>query len=80
MFVDNITTGANAVLRSFPFEPGDEIVVTSLGYGGVVNAARYAARERGCTLRTIDMPRPGAPVEQFYDAVVDGLSPMRPAC
>src|SRR4029078_7114839 len=24
MFVDNITTGANAILRSFPFEPGDE--------------------------------------------------------
>src|SRR5262245_36474968 len=27
VFVDNITTGANAVLRSYPFEPGDEIVV-----------------------------------------------------
>src|SRR3954471_20971218 len=34
-FVDNITTGANAVLRSFALEPGDELAVTSLGYGGV---------------------------------------------
>ena len=74
VFVDNITAGANAVLRSFPFQAGDEIVVTSLGYGGVVNAARFAARDRGCTVRTIDMPRPGAPIEQFYDTIVDGLS------
>jgi isopenicillin-N epimerase len=74
VFVDNITSGANAVLRSFPFAPGDEIVVTTLGYGGIVNAARFAARDRDCTLRTIDMPRPGAPIDQFYDAVIGGLS------
>src|SRR5262245_24496400 len=36
VFVDNITTGANAVLRSYPFTSGDEIVVTTLNYGGVV--------------------------------------------
>jgi len=74
VFVDNITSGANAVLRSFPFEPGDEIVVTTLGYGGIVNAARFAARDRGCTLRCLEMPRPGAPAEQFYDTVIAGLS------
>jgi len=75
LFVENITTGANAVLRSFPFEPGDEILVTSLGYGGIVNAARFAARERGCSLRTLEMPRPGATVDQFLDTVVAGLAP-----
>jgi isopenicillin-N epimerase len=74
VFVDNITAGANAVLRSFPFRPEDEIVVTSLGYGGIVNAATFAARDRGCILRCLDMPRPGAPVDRFYDTVVDGLS------
>lgn len=75
VFVDNITAGANAVLRSFPFRPGDEIVVTSLGYGGVTNAARFAARDRGCTMRTIELPRPGAAPEHFVDAIADGLSP-----
>ena len=30
-FVDNATTGINAILRSFPFDEGDEIVVTDLG-------------------------------------------------
>jgi isopenicillin-N epimerase len=75
VFVDNITTGANAVLRSFPFEPSDEILVTSLGYGGIVRAATFAARDRGCVLRMLEMPRPGAPSEQFLDTVVAGLAP-----
>jgi isopenicillin-N epimerase len=75
VFVENITSGANAVLRSFPFRSGDELAVTSLGYGGVTNAARFAARDRDCTLRTIELPRPGTPAEQFVDAVATGLSP-----
>jgi isopenicillin-N epimerase len=61
VFVDNTTTGVNAVLRSLPLAAGEEILTTDLAYGGVVNAARYAARERGWTLRTVELPdvRPG---------------------
>ena len=58
VFVDNATTGANGVLRSFPFEPGDEILVSDLGYGGVTLAATFAARERGATVRTVTVPTP----------------------
>lgn len=75
VFVDNITEGANAVLRSFPFRAGDEIAVTSLGYGGVTLAAGYVARTTGATLRTIDMPRPGAQPHEFVEAIERGLSP-----
>jgi isopenicillin-N epimerase len=57
-FVDNATTGANAVLRSLHLAAGDEMLVTDLAYGGVVNAAAYAARERGVELRTVEMPDP----------------------
>jgi isopenicillin-N epimerase len=73
MFVDNITTGANAILRSFPFADGDEIAVTNLGYGGVVNAATYAARTIGGTLRTIELPQPGAARGDYIEAVAAGL-------
>jgi isopenicillin-N epimerase len=73
VFVDNITTGANAVLRSFPFAAGDEISVTNLGYGGVVNAARYVTRTIGGTLRTIELPQPGAAPAHFVDAIANGL-------
>jgi isopenicillin-N epimerase len=73
VFVDNITAGANAVLRSFPFELGDEIAVTNLGYGGVTNTASYVARTSGCTLRTIEVPPPGAEPAAYVEAIVAGL-------
>lgn len=73
-FVDNATAGANAVLRSFPFVAGDEIVVTSLGYGGVNNAAVYVAAQAGATVRTIELPGPGAALQRYVDAIETGLS------
>src|ERR1700704_2306271 len=41
VFVDNTTSGVNAVLRSFPFERGDEIILTDHAYGAILNAVRY---------------------------------------
>ena len=72
-FVDNATTGANAVLRSFPFGPGDEIVYANLGYGGVNHAVEYVAGRTGATTRVIELPNPGAPEDEFVNAVADGL-------
>ncbi len=74
-FVDNATTGANAVLRSLPLAEGDEILMTDLAYGGVVNAARYAARERGAALRTVEMPDADAGPAAFVEAVAAALGP-----
>ena len=74
VFVDNITEGANAVLRSFPFRSGDEIAVTTLGYGGVTRTASFVARSTGATLRTIEMPRPGAAPHEFVEAIERGLT------
>ncbi len=73
-FVDNTTTGANAVFRSFPFSPGDEILVTNLGYGGVTNVAAYAARVNNISLRSIALPGPGAPVHDFVEAIERALT------
>ena len=75
MFVDNITTGANAILRSFPFDTGDEIAVTNLGYGGVLNAATYVTRTISGTLRTIELPQPGAARHDYVEAIAAGLGP-----
>ena len=75
VFVDNATTGANAVLRSLPLAPGDEILVTSLGYGAITYAARYVARERGATVREVVLShwttRPEAVVEAIAEALGD---------
>jgi isopenicillin-N epimerase len=73
VFVDNITMGANAVLQSFPLEPGDEILVSDLGYGGVTNAATLAARRARATLTTAVVPRPitnAAMVTEAFESAV----------
>lgn len=75
VFVDNITTGVNSVLRSFPFDPGDELAVTDLGYGGVTKAVEYAARQFDGSVRTITMPSIGSGPDEFVDAVARGLRP-----
>jgi len=74
-FVENATTGANSVLRSFPLQPGDEILVTTLGYGGVVNAAAFAARQCGATLVTAQLPYAGAPPHVYADAIEAAVTP-----
>ena len=58
VFVDNATTGVNAVLRTFPFAPGDEILVTDHNYGATVKIAQFVARERGAFVRTVSVPYP----------------------
>lgn len=75
LFVENATTGANAVLRSFPLRAGDEILVTDLAYGGVVNAARYAARERGASVRVVELPWPLRDPAQVTAAIDAALAP-----
>lgn len=74
-FVDNATTGANAVLRSFAFAEGDEIVVLNLGYGAVIKAAQYVARRAGARVVTAELPFPVADPGECVDAVTRVLTP-----
>ena len=57
-FVDNASSGVNAVLRSLALAPGDEIVVTDHAYGGVARAVSFLAAERGAVVRTVAWPVP----------------------
>lgn len=72
--VDNITTAASAVLQSFRLTPEDEVCTTSVGYGGVTNAAILACRRSGARHRVIDLPLPGAPASAHVDAIADALT------
>ena len=58
VFVDNTTTGINAVVQSLPFEAGDEIVITDHAYGGIVTAVRHAAARHGAIVTVVQMPYP----------------------
>jgi isopenicillin-N epimerase len=73
-FVDNASSGVNAVLRSMALQPGDEIVLTDQSYGGVVRAATFIARERGATVSTLALPFPAADPLEMVRAVERALT------
>jgi isopenicillin-N epimerase len=58
VFVDNASSGVNAVLRSLQLSAGDEIVLFDHAYGAVARAASFVARERGARVATIALPFP----------------------
>jgi len=75
VFTDNATAGVNAVLRSFELGPGDELLITSQTYGAVQNAARYACRQSGAELVSVDLPFPVADADDIVNALNNALGP-----
>ena len=74
-FVDNATTGINAVLRSLPLKPGDEILVTDHTYGAVRNAVRYVCARSGAGMVEARLPFPSGGADDIVDAIAAALSP-----
>ena len=74
VFVSNVTSGLNAVLKSLPLGPGDEVLVTDLGYGAIAFAADAAASARGATRRTLPMPYPLRDPQAVVDTVAAALT------
>jgi isopenicillin-N epimerase len=74
VFVENATAGVNSVLRSLRFAPGDEILVTALGYPAVQNAARFAAEQSGARLVTVELKLPIGGAAAIEAAVAGALS------
>jgi isopenicillin-N epimerase len=58
VFVDNASSGMNAVIRSLPLAPGDEILLLDQAYGAVALAAGFAARAAGARVVTAALPFP----------------------
>jgi len=75
VFVENATTGANAVLSSIDLRDGDEVLVTDHVYGGVARAARFAARRRGAHVRSVELPYPVSGPDALVAAVAGSIGP-----
>ena len=73
-FVENATTGVNAVLRSLDFQPGDEILILSHVYPAVNNTVMAMAERYGCSVIRVELPVPLSTPQQVVEAVEAKLS------
>ena len=74
-FVDNSTTGYNAVLQSWPFQPGDEILISDHAYGTVGMTADYVAGRTGAKVKRLTLPFPGTTPEGVVAAFDGAITP-----
>jgi isopenicillin-N epimerase len=75
VFVDNTTEGVNAILRSFDFREGDEVLVSDLAYGGVIHAADYATRVRNAKVRIMEFPQTVKDSGEIVRRVDEAITP-----
>jgi isopenicillin-N epimerase len=75
VFVDNATTGCNAVLRSVPLAAGDEVIVLSHAYGAVHNAVRFVTGQSGARVTTAAVTFPGPGEDSLVAAVTAAITP-----
>ncbi len=75
VFVPNVTTGINAVLRSLRFSPGDELLVTNQEYNACRNVLNYVAELSGATVVVAEIPFPIADPAQAIEVLRSALTP-----
>src|ERR1700744_3648754 len=68
-FVDNATTGCNAVLRSLTLGANDQVVILSPPYGPVRNAVRHVVETAGAQLVIAAIPFPNPTSETVIAAI-----------
>jgi isopenicillin-N epimerase len=75
VFVDNDTTGINAVLQSFDLGPGDQVLSMDTTYGGVRQAVRHVCKRSGATVIAADHPCPIRAPDDVLAAIERALTP-----
>ncbi|GAC1363509.1 MAG: aminotransferase class V-fold PLP-dependent enzyme [Herpetosiphon sp.] len=75
VFVPNATAGINAVARSIPLQPGDEVLGTNHEYGAVDRTWRFVCGHRGARYiaqpLAIPVHSPDEIIEQLWAGVTD---------
>jgi isopenicillin-N epimerase len=74
-FVRNATAGANAVLRSLVFSPGDELLTTDHAYAACKNALDWVAMRSGIRVVVAKVPFPLADPSEVVGAIAAAVTP-----
>lgn len=74
VFVQNTTTGVNQILTSFPYEPGDEWLVSSHAYGACMQAMKHFSERNKIRLHVVEIPFPVEDDQQILKAIEDKLT------
>jgi isopenicillin-N epimerase len=75
VFVPNATTGINAVLRSYPFQPGDAVLTTNQEYNACRNALDFVADRTGIEIIVADIPDLIPDPQVVIDAIITAIQP-----
>ena len=75
VFVDNATSGIQAVIGSLALGPDDEILINDQTYNAVKNIARYAVQRSRAKLVEVALPFPASDDEAILAAFTKGLGP-----
>lgn len=75
VFVDNATTGCNAVLRSILLQRDDQVMILSHAYGAVRNAVRFVAVQAGARITEAAVTFPDPTEDSLVAAVTAALTP-----
>ena len=74
-FVPNATAGVNAVVRSLPFFPGDELLTTDHAYAACKKTLDYVAARTGSRVVVARVPFPLGGDEDVLEPVLAAVTP-----
>jgi isopenicillin-N epimerase len=74
VFVPNATAGVNAVLRSLPLRPADELLVTNHTYAACRKTVDFVAARSGCRVAVAQLPFPLRAADEVVAAVLQAVT------
>ncbi len=75
VFNPNATTGINVVARSFPLQPGDDVVGTDLEYGACERTWEWFCAKAGATYVRAHVPLPVRSPDEVVEAIFSAVTP-----
>jgi isopenicillin-N epimerase len=79
-FVENATAGANAVMRSIDWQPGDKVVIANHGYPALKNTLRYLAGREKFEVIEANVPWPVHDASEVVNAYLAAIRIAGGAC